>query len=292
MSFASFYERNYKALMIIPLLLVVIAAFSLFTFYQKTGDIMYKDVSLKGGITATVYTDKETNLAELTETINKIFVDSNIRKLSEFGSNKQVGIIIEVGDLDETKLKTVLESFFGFTLTDENYSVEVVGSSLGASFYGQMSKAMLFAFLLMALVVIAIYRSVIPSLAVIAATSADILIALAAANFLGLRIGTAGIAALLLLIGYSVDDNMLLTTKILKNKDGKAVNRFLDAAKTGMTMTLTTLVALIIGFLVSTSPVLKEMFLIMFAGLIADIFMTYFMNAGILIWYAKRKGYD
>ena len=74
MSFASFYERNYKALMIIPLLLVVIAAFSLFTFYQKTGDIMYKDVSLKGGITSTVYTDKEINLAELTETIKGIFL--------------------------------------------------------------------------------------------------------------------------------------------------------------------------------------------------------------------------
>ena len=78
----------------------------------------------------------------------------------------------------------------------------------------------------------------------------------------------------------------------MKNRDGKLINRFVEAAKTGMTMTLTTLVALIIGFIVATSPVLKEMFLIMFSGLIADIFMTYFLNAGILIWYAKRKGYD
>ncbi len=272
--------------------MVVVAAVVLVNFYSNNGDIMFKDVSLKGGITATVYTDKEISLNELTKEIEKEFDDQNIRKLSEFGSNKQIGIIVEVGKLDEARLKSILEGFFGFKLNDDNYSVEVVGSSLGASFYSQMGMAMLFAFILMGIVVVAIYRSIIPSFAVIFGTSADILIALAVVDLIGIRVGTAGIAALLLLIGYSVDDNMLLTTKILKRREGKVIERMMEAAKTGLTMTVTTLIALIIGYLVSSSTVLKEMFLIMFVGLVADVIMTYLMNAPVLIWYAKRKGHE
>ena len=272
--------------------MVLVAAVILVNFYNTNGDIMFKDVSLKGGITATVYTEKAVSLSELGSEIEGVFEDSNIRKLSEFGSNQQIGIIIEIGELDEAKLKSILEGFFGFTLNDDNYSVEIVGSSLGASFYKQMSMAMLFAFILMGIVVVAIYRSVIPSFAVIFGTFADIFVALAVVDLIGLRIGTAGIAAMLLLIGYSVDDNMLLTTKVLKRKEGKLIERVMDAVKTGMTMTVATLTALIIGYLVSTSPILKEMFLIMFVGLVADIIMTYGMNAPILMWYAKRKGHD
>lgn len=270
--------------------MLVIAGFVVFNFYQKNGDIMHKDVSLKGGITATVYTDKEVSLDDLGKEIEKAFGDHNIRKLSEFGSNRQIGIIIEVGDLDEAKLKSLLESFFGLKLEDKNYSVEVVGSSLGASFYSQMSKAILFAFILMAIVVVAIYRTVVPSCAVIFAAFTDIFVTLAVVDLIGLRIGTAGIAAFLLLIGYSVDTDMLLTTKVLRRRELKLIDRVFEAITTGLTMTTTTLVALVAGYFISTSPILKEMFLIIFIGLLIDVIATYGMNAPLLIWHAKRKG--
>lgn len=290
--FTEFYERNYKKLMIIPLLMIVVAGFIVYNFYKDHGDIIEKDVSLKGGIAATVYTPEEISLNDLSGVLNKEFADSNVRKLSEFGSDKQVGIIVEIGEIEETKLKSILEKFFSFSLNDNNYSVEVVGSSLGQSFYQQMIKAILFAFILMAIVVCVIFRSFVPSIAVIFGTSADILVTLAVIELAGLRIGTAGIAAILLLIGYSVDDNMLLTNKVLKRKEGKLIDRVFESFKTGMTMTVTTLIAMIIGYFVSTSPVLKEMFFIIFFGLVADVISTYLMNAPVLIWYAKRKGYE
>ena len=292
MGLMNFYEKNYAKIMIIPLLLLVVAAFVIFNFYKETGDIMYKDVSLKGGITATVYTEKEFSLEELSNKLDEAFKDSNIRRLSEFGSNKQIGIIVEIGEMDEGKLKSILQSFFGFDLNDDNYSVEVVGSSLGASFYSQMSKAIILAFIFMAIVVFAVYRTAIPSLAVVFAAFTDIFVTLAAVDLIGLRIGTAGIAAFLLLIGYSVDTDMLLTTKVIRRKEGKLIEREFEAIRTGLTMTTTTLIALFIGYFVSSSTVLKEMFLIIFIGLLIDIIATYCMNGPLLMWYAKRKRYD
>ena len=64
-NFQNFYERNYKKLIILPILMVVVAAIIIVNFYNTNGDIMFKDVSLKGGITATVYTDKEVDLDKL-----------------------------------------------------------------------------------------------------------------------------------------------------------------------------------------------------------------------------------
>ena len=161
---------------------------------------MIKDVSLKGGISTTVYTENEINTEELKDYLLTIFSDVNVRRLAEFGTDKQLGILIEVAEIEEAKLKSVLSEKLNIELTDQNYSVEVSGSSLGSSFYRQMLRGIIFAFIFMSIVVFIIYKSLIPSLAVIQAAVADIIVPLAFADLIGLRISTAGIAAFLLLI--------------------------------------------------------------------------------------------
>ena len=93
---------------------------------------------------------------------------------------------------------------------------EITGSTLGNAFYTQMLSALFFAFLFMGIVVFVTFRSLVPSIAVIVAAFADILLTLVTANYLGITISGAGIAALLLLIGYSIDTDILLTTRVLK----------------------------------------------------------------------------
>ena len=66
--------------------------------------------------------------------------------------------------------------------------------------------------------------------------------------------------------------------------------RIVDSAKTGLTMTMATVAALSIAYFITTSFVLKQMFLIIVIALLVDIISTYFMNSVILIWYCKRRG--
>jgi len=54
-------------------------------------------------------------------------------------------------------------------------------------------------------------------------------------------------------------------------------------------MTATTFAALGVGYFVSSSLVLKELFLIILIALVIDIISTYAMNAGILYWYREKK---
>ncbi len=285
-----FYKSNYKKLMIIPIIIFLFSMIYLSYFYAKNNDIMKKDVSLKGGITSTLYSQSEINIENLEQYLSKNFPNTNIRKLSEFGTEKQLGIIIETTSQDEASLKNSLEQYLNVKLTDEIYSVEIIGSTLGESFYQQMLKAIALAFILMAFVVFITFRNFIPSLAVVLAALLDIIEALVITNLLNITISTAGIAAFLLLIGYSIDTDILLTTRVLKRQEGEVFERVFSSIRTGLTMTITTLTALTVGYFVSNSVIIQEMFIIIIAGLVIDVINTYLMNAPILLLYLEKKG--
>ncbi len=255
----------------------------------NTGDLIDKDVSLKGGTTLSVYGDY--TIEELEDHLLSEFPegDVNVRVLSEFASDVTIGFVVEASDIDDGELLDSVEDYLDAELTSEDYSIEIVGSALGESFYKQMMIALVLAFLFMGLVVLITFRTFIPSLAVIGAAFADITITLAILVLFNVKLSTSGIAALLLLIGYSIDTDILLTTKLLKRQEGRIIDRLFTAMKTGLTMTATTLAALTLAYIVTTSLVLKQMFLIIIIGLVIDVVYTYAMNAGVLVWYAKRR---
>lgn len=293
-NFEAFYNKNYKKIMIIPLFLLVLSLIYVVGFYNSTGDLFKKDVTLSGGVTLSLYTSKPIDTNKLESSLKSQLPNSDIfiRELSEFGTEKQKGFIIEVSEVKGEELKNLVSKELNLDLTKENFSIEEMGSSLGAGFQRQMITAIFAAFVLMGIVVFFIYKTLIPSFAVILSAFSDIVFTIAVIDLLGMRIGTAGIAALLLLIGYSVDTDILMNTRVIKRKDtgGSVFDKLVSSAKTGLTMTFTTIAALIIGMLVvSGSFVFKEMFSILIIGLFADIIFTYLMNASIIKWYTELK---
>lgn len=131
----------------------------------------------------------------------------------------------------------------------------------------------------------------LPSIAVIFAAFADIVMTLAVIDFFNIRISAAGLAAFLMLIGYSVDTDILLTTRALKKKEGNLNERIYGAFKTGIFMTCTGLVAVIPVFFIITGlpDSFRQIFLILAIGLFADILNTWLTNTGIIKWYCLRR---
>ena len=289
-----FFEKNYKKLLIVPLLLLIFGLVVVGNFYSKTGALFDRDVSLKGGISATVYSeDIDINKLQL-DLENGLGVEVFVRNLRDLTENKDLGAIVEISETGVSdKLKLEIEKSIGTKLTNDQYSVEEVGSSLGEGFYKDLIKSIFIAFLLIAIVAFVTFRTFVPSTAIVLSAFLDIIVPMAIIDLMGVKINTAGIAAFLLIIGYSVDTDILMTVKVLKRREGGNVyERIVDSAKTGMTMTATTFIALTIGYFITSSLVLKQMFLIINLALVVDVFSTYFMNAGILIWYTKRKHKD
>lgn len=289
------YAKNYIKLFFIPLIVLAASLAIIGTHYARTGDFVDRDVTLKGGITITISTNIK--VPEMQGYLAQQFPASDIlvRTLTEFGTEQQTGILIEASDVEEDVLKQAIqdkmqEKDASFLLTPDNYSSEQIGSSLGESFYRQMLTAIVLAFVFMGIVVLITFRSFIPSMTVVFCAFCDMAFAVAMLNVLGARLSTAGIAALLMLIGYSIDTDILITTKALKRREeGSIIERMFDGIKTGLTMTMTTIIALTAGYFLSQSYVIKEIFLILILGLLYDMVVTYLFNTGVLVWWAKRK---
>jgi len=370
----SWYDRWYKILFIIPIILTVLSLIYLGFFFAKHNDLMFKDASLSGGTTITLHGDAPDNLES---SLKEKFPDVNFRKLTDINSGKPIAIIIESSVKPEV-LKPSLEEILGYKLTDENSSIEFSGPTLSQTFYLELIKIVLLAFILMALVIFLIFgastrikaisialslsavrltfpaklsltilvivigvaaliyslaksktkkdllfsaiASIIfviilffpvyyfiyaitiillitylleslPSIAVIFAAFSDIVMALVVVDLLEIKLSAAGIAAFLMLIGYSVDTDILLTTRALRKKEGTLNERIYGAFKTGMLMTITGLVAVFPAFLLVTGlpDSFRQIFLILGLGLSADIINTWLTNASIIKWYCIKK---
>lgn len=146
-------------------------------------------------------------------------------------------------------------------------------------------------FLSLSVILVRTYiKKSIPAFAVMLCAFADIVMTLATVNFFGMKISTAGIVAFLMLIGYSVDTDILLTSRVLGRKEGvTAVIR--GAFITGMTMTLTAIAAVGVALIsvYSFGSALNQIFTILLIGLGYDIINTWITNASIIKWYVERK---
>jgi len=279
----NFYNRFYKLLLIVPAVILIFSLIYMYSFYSQNDDFIYKDISLTGGTSVTLYGSFDNNKIE--QELSDKLEDITTRNIYDLITNEKKAMIINTkSEADLTR--QVLEDYFGYELTQENSSFEFTGSSLSDSFYKQLLIAILIAFLFMAIVVFIIFRTFVPSLAVIISAFADILMTLTLVNILEIKISSAGIMAFLMLIGYSVDTDILLTSRILKRKEGTLNQRIFRAFKTGITMTLTSIIAILFAFIVikSFSVTLSQIFTILLIGLGFDIFNTWITNASILKW--------
>ena len=285
--FGSFHDKYYKHLLLIPLIILILGFAYMGYFYSVNGDFMYRDISLTGGTSFTI--QDSISSEQLKSDLASQLEEINTREIYNLVTGKQEAIIIQTKSSVE-HTKQVLEDYLGYELDEKNSSIEFTGSTLSESFFRQLLIAILIAFVFMALVVFVIFRTVVPSLAIIIAAFADIFMTLVAVNLLGIKMSTAGIVAFLMLIGYSVDTDILLTNRVLK-RYGNLNSKLYYAFQTGMTMTITSIVAVGVAliFARSFSVVLTQIFTILFIGLGFDILNTWITNVSILKWYVVGK---
>lgn len=285
---SDWYDKWYKTLLVIPIIIMILCLGYLAYFYSVNHDFLLKDTSLSGGTTITLNANIDSDALE--SNLKSNFSDLTIRKLTDITTGKAKSIIIETSATPD-EIKPAIEKFLGYKLSDENSTIEFTGSSLSQSFYKQLIIALLISFVLMSITIFIIFRTFVPSIAVIFAVFADIVMPLAIINFFGMRVSAAGIAAFLMLIGYSVDTDILLTTRALRTKGGTLNQRIYRAFKTGTFITITALIAVIPAFLLMSGlpDSFRQIFIILSIGLCADIFNTWLTNASIIKWYCVKR---
>lgn len=273
------FLESYKLLVIIPLIITLLSLGILLSHGLE------ESVDLKGGSIAELTLEKKMDQTELKALIQEKLKIKDVNVLSIKGNDAtvQMGSDIQVDEFaralkDTAKIK----------------SYKSVGPILGKEAMKQIYWAVGFAFLFMSITVLIVFRNLVPSLAVIMAAACDITIALGGMSLFKIPLSLASIGAILMLIGYSVDTDILLTTRVLKQRKGKITDRAIGAMKTGITMSgaaIASMSALYIVtvFIIPEAEVLSNIAAVLIIGLSADIITTWLMNLGILRWYLEAR---
>lgn len=271
--------RSYKPLIAIP------AAITLLALLLVVFHGLNESVDLRGGALADLTLEKSISGPELESLLKGELGLDDVKVLSVTGKRATV----QFGtDVDVVRVSDALKG----TATINSY--KSVGPVLSKQALNQIYWAVGFAFLFMSITVFIVFRDPIPSIAVILAAASDIIIAVGGMSLFGIPLSLASVGAILMLIGYSVDTDILLTTRVLKQRKGDINQRALGALKTGLTMSISAIASmtalyLVTVFLMPEAQVLSNIAAVLIIGLLADIITTWLMNLGILRWYLEVK---
>jgi len=276
---------QYRLLLLVPIILLAGSVAILSIHYGQTGQWFERSIQLEGGTLITAETSVDYDLSQIDALLSDSFGDVHTRELS--GLSGYALLIETETDVDPQEVVALLGNS-GVEITD--YSVETIGSALGESFWAQAQFGIIAAFVLMGIIVLAIFRTFVPSFAVILCAASDIIITLALMQVFGIELSLPTLAALLMLIGYSIDTDILLTTRLLKTREGNVSQRVRNTFKTGATITGTTIGVLVAILVFNASVVLSEIAAVLLIGLAVDMVNTWLQNAVLLRWYCERKG--
>jgi len=270
---------NYKKLTMLPVVLLVICMIYLL-FLIATNDLAL-DIDLKGGTQIIAEYDRQISETELKNILKQY--DANIRTARGV-TTYTIFIEFDASINSEDVLKTLKQNGYDF----KDYSVQTIGPSLGEAFLQQAVFVLLLSFVFMAFTVFFIFKVPLPSFYLVLNVFADLVETLVFSQILGIKLSLATFAALLVLIGYSVDDNILLTSRVLKS-EGNLEEKIKSSFKTGITMIGTALVALLALFIISASVVIDQIASVLVIGLLIDLLNSWVLNVGLLKWYLERR---
>ena len=267
--------ENHKILIAIPIILALLSLVLIGVNGLEQG------VDLKGGSQAELQLLGSVTPTELEQTLDAKLNTNNI-KVTNNGNNK---VTVELEN-------NINSSTFTSAINGKAkvISYNEIGPVLSEEAMGQIYIAMIFAFLFMAVTVFIVFREPVPSVAIILAALCDILIALGGMSLFKIPLSIASVGALLMLIGYSVDTDILLTTRLLKRREGTVESRAKNAMYTGLTMSFAAIAAMGILYIVTKlimpeATTLSNISAVLVIGLIGDILSTWLMNLGILKTY-------
>ena len=267
--------ENHKILIAIPIILALLSLV-LIGFHG-----LEQGVDLKGGSQAELQLLDSVTPSELEDILDAKLNTQNI-KVTNNGNNK-VTVELE-NNINSSTFTSAIDG------KAKVISYNEIGPVLSEEAMGQIYIAMLFAFIFMAVTVFIVFREPVPSVAIILAALCDILIALGGMSIFKIPLSIASVGALLMLIGYSVDTDILLTTRLLKRREGTVEERAKNAMYTGLTMSFAAIAAMAILFIVTKilmpeATTLSNISAVLVIGLIGDILSTWLMNLGILKTY-------
>lgn len=258
------------------------------------GKVKY-GIDFTGGTLVQIKFDKVIDIGKVRNALGKIGLSK--AEIQYFGSNREV-LIKYQKDIDASDIVKILKKETGLAVY--LMRTEKVGPRIGRELQQKAIKAVLIGMLLM-LIYISFRFDFRFGVAAILALFHDVLVGLGIFTLAGREVNTYIIAALLTIIGYSINDSIVISDRIRENLRKGRPRRFaglVDLFNRSLNQTLsrtiitsfTTLVVLIVLLIVG-GPVIFDFAFILAIGVVVGTYSSIFVVASLVVDWEKLMPY-
>ena len=282
------FLKYYKAFYILSLVLIIISFFSLFTKGLNLG------IDFKGGTVIEMQFNKEFSASKIRQSL----LSQNLGdvKVKEFGNNKSFLAVLEKKSGESNFIPSIKSNLEKNLNENINFRrVEMVGPKISSELTKSGIYAVLIALILMLFYIWLRFEWQF-SLGSILALCHDVLLTLGAFSLIGFEFNLSIIAAVLTIVGYSMNDTVVIYDRIRENlkKDEQTDLKELINISVNETLprtlktSITTLLALIAIYFFG-GEILKGFSFALIWGVIVGTYSSIFVASPlILIFKVKR----
>ena len=227
---------------------------------------------------------------------------SNAPEITRFGSETDFNIrapVMENASVDEVRqnLESQISAAFGEG-TFEVMEAELVSAKVGGELQQKAAFAIVFSFFL-TLVYLAIRFELRFGVAAVIATVHDILITLGFLALFRVEIALPTVAAILTIVGYSLNDTIVVFDRIRENlgkKGGRKedpaalVNRSINETLPRTVLTSGTTLAVLFALLILGGAVIRDFTMVLILGIVVGTYSSIFVASPALLEIQKRWG--
>ncbi|MFH1051470.1 MAG: protein translocase subunit SecF [bacterium] len=236
-----------------------------------------------------------------TQEIRNAFEKSGIKgsEIKSYGEENQFLIRVKTVDKAETMVDDVLRKNF------PEYNIEVLKvDQIGAKIGKELGLQALFAVLLSIIAImlyIAFRFEFVFGLGAIVALIHDVLVTTSIIivfhhlGILDLEINQSIIAALLTVVGYSINDTVIIFDRIRENKEKfkgfdfiKMTNQSINETLSRTINTVITVVLVLLTLVLLGGPVLEGFAFTMLVGIITGTYSSIYIASSFVIWFTQK----
>lgn len=283
------FIKNRKIFYIISTAIIVIGL--VFSFAKG----LNYGIDFTGGTMLQVDLHEQVAISEVEKAIKEYDLDPSIIYAGE--NNEQV-VIKTIKSLDNEKRAEIVDTLSEtFDITDEDVlASEQFGPSVGNELKANAAKAVAIAAVGMLIYIIFRFKSWQYGLSAIVGVGHDVLMIIALYGIFGFTVNNPFIAAILTLVGYSINDTIVIFDRIRENKalygkDGSEANidRSINSTLNRTIMTSLTTLVVMIPLCIMVSATIREFIIPLMAGVIVGCYSSIFVCSPIYYDLCKGK---
>lgn len=291
-----FIEKRRMPYMLSGTVIAIGIAFMIYNFVS-IGSWQNYGVDFTGGSFIQVRFDQPTTAAQLRAALG----GPDAPPITRFGEENEFVVRAELTDEDVAQVadevREQLEAAFG-TGVFEIVRQESVGPKIGDELQQKAALAMLFSFAL-TLIYLAIRFEFRFGVAAVIATVHDILVTLGFLAAFQVEIALPTVAAILTIVGYSLNDTIVVFDRVRENLNAKGgrrqdpselVNRSINETLPRTVLTSTTTLAVLLSLFFVGGPVIRDFTVVLILGVVVGTYSSIFVASPALLEIQSRFG--